>query len=55
MNLIEYFTPILKVKNPLDELKFKFKDTLNPFLRKEDKILVPTLFDRLDGASISKI
>jgi len=49
MNVVEYFTPIFKIKKPLDELRYKFKDTLNKFLPKEDQITERTLFDKIDG------
>ena len=49
MNVVEYFTPIFKIKKPLDELRYKFKDTLNKFLQKEDQITERTLFDKIDG------
>lgn len=52
--MIEYFTPIFRNKNPLDELRFKFKDTLNLYLRSDDQIKKQTLFDRLDG-DVAKI
>ena len=55
MNVLEYFTPILKIKKPLDELKFKFRNTLNKYLPKEDQIVEQTLFDKLDGGGLNQV
>jgi hypothetical protein len=49
MNVVEYLTPILKIKNPLDELRFEFKDTLNKYLPEDEQIVERTIFDRMDN------